>query len=376
MPVSPEERAFSFSEKPLWMRASVVAAGPLVNLLFAVIVLWAVFMLGIPVMRPVIGPITPGGLAAEAGLAPRDEIVGINHRAVHSWEEVMLSVIEAAASGKTTLDIDIQPLESEISHTAQIVIPKSWLKTPEPDFFTHFGLEPYDPVPPVVLRVADKKPASQAGFKAGDKIIRADGQEIVNRNQFAYYIHAHPKQKIAVTVLRQQREKVLFVIPEQEKGSDGKAIGLIGIEFIPGSQEWDAFFITQGWGPIESLQKALERTWRYSVLTLEMIGKMIKGDASLKNIGGPVTIAKQAGHSISMGLVSFLQFLATISVSLGVLNLLPVPMLDGGHLLFYAYEAVRRKPLSLRYQEAGYRMGFVMLMILMGLALYNDFSPK
>lgn len=376
VPVSAEERTFSFNEKPLWQRVFIVAAGPFVNLLFAVVVLWAVFMLGIPVMRPVIGPVTSGGLAAEAGIRPRDEIIAINQRAVHSWEEVMLSVIESAASGRTIMNIDLQPLENGTPHTAQIVLPHDWLKTPRADFFIRFGFEPYDPVPAIVLRVSEGKPASHAGFKAGDKIIRADGQDIVNRNQFAHYIHAHPNQEVAVTVLRNNHEKQLTVIPAQSMGPEEKPIGLIGIEFIPGSNEWDAFLMTRAWGPIESLQKAFERTWRYSVLTIEMIAKMLGGDASLKNIGGPVTIAKQAGHSVSMGLVSFLQFLATISVSLGVLNLLPIPVLDGGHLLFYAYEAIRRKPLSVRCQEAGYRMGFVMLMMLMVLALYNDFFVK
>ena len=375
-PVKPEERAFSFSEKPLWMRAAVVAAGPLVNILFAVVALWVVFMLGIPVMRPVIGPVTPGSLAAQSGLVPREEVTAIDGRAVHSWEEVMLSVVEAAASGRTTVDMDVQPLDSDTAHTVQITLPESWLKTPNLDFFTHFGLEPYDPVPPIILQVAQGKPASQAGFKAGDKILRADGQDMVNRNQFAHYVQAHPKKEIAVTVLRKNHEKTLLVVPTPEKGPNGKAIGLIGIEFIPGDKEWDAFFMTQGWGPIESLERAFTRTWRYSVLTLEMIAKMATGDASLKNIGGPVTIAKQAGHSVSMGFVSFLQFLAIISVSLGVLNLLPIPVLDGGHLLFYACEAICRKPVPQRYQEAGYRVGFVMLMMLMALALYNDFSVK
>ncbi|MEY3182764.1 MAG: hypothetical protein RLZ35_749 [Pseudomonadota bacterium] len=372
--VEPALRHLSFSEKPVWKRAAVVVAGPLVNILFSVLALWLVFMMGVPVMRPVIGPVTKGGLAAQAGLLPREEIVAVNQGTVHSWEEVMLSVTESAASGDEVMDLELKSLNKPGVHHVQVPVPTEWLQKNRPDFFDLFGLEPYDPVPATIATVSPGKAADQAGFKAGDTVLVADGQEMVNRNQFAQYVQKHPNQTMSVTVLRNGEKKQLRVIPQGEKNEKGQTIGVIGIAFIPGTNQWDSFFKTQRLGPIDALIKATQKTGRYAVLTIEMMGKMFTGNASLKNIGGPVTIAKQAGHSVSMGFVSFIQFLAIISVSLGVLNLLPLPVLDGGHLLFYAYEAIRRKPLSMRLQEAGYRIGFVLLMMLMGLALYNDFT--
>lgn len=372
--VAPEERRFAFNRKSVGARAAIVAAGPLVNLLFAVLAFWLVFMGGVEVARPILGPVGAHSAAAHAGLQAGDEILAINDQPVLSWDEVVLAILKQTGD-RGTLELRVRHhlnTETTASRIALLSLPDTLLSKKTDDLLSRLGFEPFDPVPPVIHQVTEGKPAAHAGFRSGDRIVRADGLAIVSRTQFAEYIHKHAGKAVKITVVRDGVKRQLSVVPREEQDAEGRPIGLIGIAFITKPVHLERYVTTERLWPWAAFTKAVSRTAEYSWLTLQMMGKMFTGQVALDNIGGPVTIAKQAGYSMDIGLGYFLQFMAMVSISLGVLNLLPVPLLDGGHLMFYVFECLLRKPVPLKIREWAHRVGGSLLLLLMVFALYND----
>lgn len=368
---SPEEAHRAFSQKSLIKRTAVVVAGPLFNLAFAVIAFWLVYMIGIDGIKPVVGVVAPQSIAEAAGFRSGDELLEIDGKPVQTWGQHRMYIF------RRTLDRAEMTftVRTESGRKLQRVIDLSQIPIAEIDaglISRGIGLYVAMPELPAVIGKMEAGPAEAAGLMLGDRIIRVGRASVSNWREFASRIHSRPGQPTLLTVKRGGEEQLINVTPGA-KTIDGKTIGLIGVRpEIPGLP--DSMKAMVRFGPLKSLAVAAEQTWTMSVLTLEMLYRMLKLEISTRNISGPLTIAQAAGYSAQMGIDRFLMFLALVSISLGVLNLLPIPVLDGGHLLYYAFEAVRGKPLSETVQAWGQQIGIMLLVGLMLLAFYNDIT--
>lgn len=368
---SPEEAHRAFSQKSLIKRTAVVVAGPLFNLAFAVIAFWLVYMIGIDGIKPVVGVVAPQSIAEAAGFRSGDELLEIDGKPVQTWGQHRMYIF------RRTLDRAEMTftVRTESGRKLQRVIDLSQIPIAEIDaslISRGIGLYVAMPELPAVIGKMEAGPAEAAGLMLGDRIVRVGRASVSNWREFASRIHSRPGQPTLLTVKRGGEEQLINVTPGA-KTIDGKTIGLIGVRpEIPGLP--DSMKAMVRFGPLKSLAVAAEQTWTMSVLTLEMLYRMLKLEISTRNISGPLTIAQAAGYSAQMGIDRFLMFLALVSISLGVLNLLPIPVLDGGHLLYYAFEAVRGKPLSETVQAWGQQIGIMLLVGLMLLAFYNDIT--
>ncbi len=368
--VKPEDLPYAFNRQPLWARSAIVAAGPVFNLILAVFLFWCVFIIGETGMRPIIGPVPENTIAAEAGIQERDEILAVNGHQTPTWTEAISQIFEQAMTGKQQIELLVKTLDGmerqDILNIGAVDIEK-----PE-EFYQRLGLKPWTPqIEPVIGKVLPDGAANKAGLKTGDVIISADGVRITDWMQWVKYVQERPDTPIKLLIERDGVQMELTITPKAVE-QEGKTIGKIGAGVKIPEQLIESLKVTYTLPPIEALQAAVERTWFYSVSTLEMMGKMLIGKASVKNLSGPISIAQYAGQSAEMGLVYFLKFLGLISVSLGVLNLLPIPVLDGGHLLFFAIEAIKGSPVSERVQMFFQQIGILVLMSLMFFAVFLD----
>ncbi len=368
--VKPEDLPYAFNRQPLWARSAIVAAGPIFNLILAVFLFWCVFIIGETGMRPIIGPVPENTIAAQAGIQERDEILAVNGHQTPTWTEAISQIFEQAMTGKQQIELLVKTLDGmerqDILNIGAVDIEKS------EEFYQRLGLKPWTPqIEPVIGKVLPDGAANEAGLKTGDVIISADGVRITDWMQWVKYVQERPDTPIKLLIERDGVQMELTITPKAVE-QEGKTIGKIGAGVKIPEQLIESLKVTYTLPPIEALQAAVERTWFYSVSTLEMMGKMLIGKASVKNLSGPISIAQYAGQSAEMGLVHFLKFLGLISVSLGVLNLLPIPVLDGGHLLFFAIEAVKGSPVSERAQMFFQQIGILVLMTLMFFAVFLD----
>ena len=368
--VKPEDLPYAFNRQPLWARSAIVAAGPIFNLILAVFLFWCVFIIGETGMRPIIGPVSENTIAAEAGIQERDEILAVNGHQTPTWTEAISQIFEQAMTGKQQIELLVKTLDGmerqDILNIGAVDIEK-----PE-EFYQRLGLKPWTPqIEPIIGKVLPDGAANKAGLKTGDVIISADGVRITDWMQWVKYVQERPDTPIKLLIERDGVQMELTITPKAVE-QEGKTIGKIGAGVKIPEQLIESLKVTYTLPPIEALQAAVERTWFYSVSTLEMMGKMLIGKASVKNLSGPISIAQYAGQSAEMGLVYFLKFLGLISVSLGVLNLLPIPVLDGGHLLFFAIEAIKGSPVSERAQMFFQQIGILVLMSLMFFAVFLD----
>lgn len=368
---SPDEAHRAFNQKSLLRRTAVVAAGPLFNLAFAVIAFWLVYMIGIDGIRPVVGKVAPQSIAEAAGFRSGDELLEIDGKPVQTWGQhrmyifrrtldraEMIFTVRTATGKELRRSIDLSRIP--IANIDAGLISRG------------IGLYVAMPELPAVLGKIEAGPAAAAGLEPGDLIIRVEQASVKNWQDFASRIRARPGRATRLAVKRGNRELLIIVTPRAQK-IDDKTIGLIGVRpEYPGLP--DDMKAVVRYGPLKSFSMAADQTWTMSVLTLEMLYRMLRLEISSRNISGPLTIAQVAGYSAQMGIDRFLMFLALVSISLGVLNLLPIPVLDGGHLLYYAFEAVRGKPLSETVQAWGQQIGIILLVGLMLLAFYNDIT--
>ncbi|MGY2229488.1 sigma E protease regulator RseP [Pseudomonas tolaasii] len=360
----------SFNRKTVRQRIAIVAAGPIANFLLAMLFFWVLAMLGSQEMRPVIGAVESGSIAAKAGLVAGQEIVSIDGEPTLGWRDVNLRLVRRLGeSGSVNVVVRDQDSTTESSRELAL---DQWLKgSDEPDPIKSLGIRPWRPaLPPVLAELDPKGPAQAAGLKTGDRLLTLDGQALGDWQQVVDLVRVRPDTKIVLKVERDGAQidvPVTLSVRGEAKAAGGYlGAGVKGVEWPP------SMLREVSYGPLAAIGEGAKRTWTMSVLTLESLKKMLFGELSVKNLSGPITIAKVAGASAQSGVADFLNFLAYLSISLGVLNLLPIPVLDGGHLLFYLVEWVRGRPLSDRVQGWGIQIGISLVVGVMLLALVND----
>jgi len=362
-PVDPAEQAEEFTGKPVYQRIAIVAAGPLANFLFAVLAYWALFMVGVNGIKPYVSGIEPGSAAELAGMRGEFSIASIDNKPVETWQDVQLALISRIGDTGQILLSDGQ----QRSYKLEI---SRWMAGEELDSPVEvLGMHPFGSrIDAVLDHVQPGSAADIAGLNAGDQILSVDGIVINTWSQLVEKIQLSPNVSLELKVMKGEWIESMLITPKNE---DGK--GFIGVS--PVSPELpDDIFVTLRENPFQAMLSALDKTWSTISISFSMFGKMLAGMISPDNIGGPISIAKMAGQSAQSGFETFISFLAFISISLGVVNLLPIPVLDGGHLLYYVIEFITGKPLSDRVQAFGFRIGTAMLMFLMAFAILNDIT--
>ncbi|MBI2285958.1 MAG: RIP metalloprotease RseP [Nitrosomonadales bacterium] len=345
--VAPEDLPYAFNRQPVLRRMAIVVSGPLANFMLAIALYWVMFVHGVSGLKPMLGEVPPGTPAAIAQLQEGETILGINGEEIPSWEELRWTLLELTLrsdSGQATRQGEARIEAQDASGVRQfhlLDISSLEAKDLDGEFLDKLGLHPYrPPILPVIGKVADGSVAQRAGLQEGDRILRADGVEMRRWNEVVDAVRTHPGKTVQLDIRRGEREMSMAVVP-QAVAESGKTVGKIGAAPQVDRAAWQAMLTEVSYGPVESLERSLRKTWETTVVSLKMLGKMVLGEVSMKNLSGPITIADYAGQSAEMGLAAYLGFLALISVSLGVLNLLPIPLLDGGHLLYYVAESIK-----------------------------------
>ncbi len=370
--VSPQDMSRAFNRQTVWKRIAIVSAGPIANLLLAIFLYWILFMHGVIGLRPVLDDVLPNTPAAQASLHRGDVIKKIAGEPVASWQDVRWEILKHVIKS-TVIEIETVS-ESNGSHTSNLSLVGINQDDFESDFLEKLGLKPYQPIVPAKIgEVLAGSAAEKAGLQAGDEVLSIDGLPISNWESVVSLVRKNPSHMLHLTLKRGQQLIQLPITPEATN-ENGQKIGRIGAAYRMSQDERDKILVNVQYSPATSLIKAVQKTWETSMFSLKMLGKMLMGESSWKGLSGPVTIASYAGESAHLGWIAFLGFLATISISLGVLNLLPIPVLDGGHLLYYMVETLKGSPVSEHVMEIGQRVGISVLGMLMICAIYNDFN--
>lgn len=370
--VAAEEKHLAFNNQSLMRRSAIVLAGPLFNLFFAYILLWLVLVIGIQSLAPIVQGVSPHSIAARAGLLADEEVIALNEQPINSWRDFQLAMMPLLASNDDAL---LRVRSRKTGETHDLILPlDDWhLESKRPDLLKSIGITPFIPkVSTVVAELVPDSPATRSGFKLGDKIVRFAGQTVDDWLLIVDYVMSHPGQKVSVELLRKgQLIKLDVTIGQQIR--EGKTYGFLGLrsEKPNWPKDWLRF---QRQTPLAALKTAMQQTISMTSATFKLLGRLAMGRLDMHSISGPVGIAQGAGESARHGLSYYLAFLAVVSISLGVLNILPIPMLDGGHLLFYLIEAVIRRPVPERVKQLAVYLGIFVLMGLMVLALSNDIS--
>ena len=363
--VAASERHLAFNTQPLFKRTLIVAAGPVFNFILAIVLYWAVFVLGVEGQKPLIAEPPAVSAAARAGLHEGEQILQVNGKVIATWQSLRTELIDEVLNGQS-VPLQVKARDGAV-RAVQLALTGVRV---DPEFlFDDVGLNAFQPqIPARLAEIVAGSPADEAGIKTKDLLLSFNGTVIESWQQWALWLRAHPGEVVKLQIQRgtESLEKTLII------GRGEQGVGKFGARVEVPPQLWQDLRAEDRLGPVDAVPAAVRHTWQMSGLTLKMLWRMVLGDVSVKNVSGPIQIAQVAGFSAQIGLVSFLSFMAVVSVSLGVLNLLPVPLLDGGHLLFYAAEAIKGSPLSEKVLEAGQRLGLMFLAGLMGLAFYND----
>lgn len=363
--VAKEEVHRAFNRATVWRRMAIVVAGPLANFLLAVIVFWALFILGVPALKPIVGEPEPRTPAAVAGLRNGDEIVSVDKQPVETFADLQMALLESAVNKARPIiglangeqrELDFSQVDaSNMENSARVL-----------------GIAPYTPdLAPVVGRLEPDGVAEKSGLKVDDRIVSVNGQAIRTWQDFSRQVRAHPGKAIELEVESGQAQRTIRMTPAPVNDKDTE-IGRVGAGPKADPALFEALRTEQRYGPVKALGQAMTKTWDTTVFSLKMLGRMVLGQVSWRNLSGPISIADYAGQTAQQGWMSFLGFLAVISIGLGVINLLPIPLLDGGHLMYYIFEVFRGRPVSEKVLDIGARIGMAMLGTLIFMALYND----
>ena len=369
--VKEEDRPYAFNRQSPWKRIAIVAAGPLINLIFAIILFWILFLPAQEQLNTRVGKVLPNTPAATAQLHTGDKITAIDGAPVSTWENLNFALIERI--GETGVITVAAERQGEVK---QFQLPiQEFLKDQSQSALDTLGFVPYRPViPAVVYKLSEDGAAIRQGMKEGDRIVTIDGVAMKDWFDVVAVVQKSPEKLLNIAVQREGKLVQLQVMPQGKRDNMGNVSGMLGVQSHAGKVTIpDDYKQTIQYNPAEALVKAVEKTGQLSSMTLNSIVKMVRGLIGLDNLSGPITIAKVAGQSAEMGWQTFISFMALMSVSLGILNLLPIPMLDGGHLVYYFIEAIRGKPVSEQIQLVGFKIGMVLLGSMMFLALFNDF---
>jgi regulator of sigma E protease len=368
--VDPAEVSRAFNRQPVSTRIAVVVAGPAFNFLFAIIVYWAMFVTGMPGVKPVVGDVAPASYAADAGILSGDEFISVEGRPTRTWEATVLALLDAGLDGLDTVAVTVRDVDGQERHLqVRFETPDELLK--KGGVLENFGLTPWQP-PAVIESLVEGGAGARAGMLPGDQVVFADDVAINTWARWVDFVRERPLQDIDVQ-LRRDGELIDLTVRPDSITENGTEIGRIGAYVqLPDKEQRATMRVVVRYGVLKAVPEAFGRTWEVTTLTFRTLWKMVSGKASVENLSGPITIAQYAGQSAAIGLASFLSFLGIVSVSLGVLNLLPVPVLDGGHLLFYLVELIKGSPVTDAVQLAGQKIGIALLLALMSLAFYND----
>ncbi|MEI8600361.1 sigma E protease regulator RseP [Shewanella sp. PP-Sp27a-2] len=367
----------AFNRKTVWQRIAIVAAGPIANFIFAIVALYFMYLIGVPSLKPVITSTTPGTAAAQIQVTEPMQITAISGQTVRNWEEVNLALV--GHIGDESLSVSLTPLSGlqglDSSARSYTLDTRNWHFDPEKESpITTLGLGIYRPeIDPTIAAISPDSAAAKSELKVGDTLVAINGKNYTDWQAFVDIIQHSANVPVSLTVRRNGEQFNVAVTPLSSKNADGQEIGMLGVS--PTQAPWpDNMRLQLEYGPIDSFGIAADKTWQLVAVSFKMIGKLFTGDVSVKNLSGPISIAQGAGSSANYGLVYFLGFLALISVNLGIINLLPLPVLDGGHLLYYFIEVITGKPVPEKVQEIGFRFGAAILLMLMSIALFNDFA--
>lgn len=369
--VNESETHRAFNNKPLGQRFLIVLAGPLFNFIFAIAAYWLVFTLGVSGYKPIIEEVEQGSIASQAGVYKGQKILAVNDRQVKTWASVMdksvAKIIEGglleykvqdATGQQRTLQLDVSSISVDDIAGGKLL--------------DQLGIKPVQmPIYSRVGKVLPDSAAAAAGLQEGDEIIRADGDDVSLWPDWVEYVRARPGQKISLQVKREEQLLPLEITPRAHQ-QEGETVGQVGVGVQVPEDPDPSYLATESYGLFESVGLALNKTWDVSVMSLRVLGKMLTGQASVKNLSGPISIAQYAGYTAAAGVAVYISFLAVVSVSLGLLNLFPVPLLDGGHLMYYLIEFVKGSPVSEAVQVVGQQVGLAVLLGLMMLVFYND----
>lgn len=374
--VPPERLKETFNHKTIWQRAIIIVAGPAFNFLFAIVIYWLVFMIGMPSYRPIIGDIIPNSIVAKAEILPGMELKSIDDIEIVDWDTVRLHLFSKVGNSNTRLGV----ASFGSSHIEEKTLDlRSWSFDPsKQDPIITLGIIPLGlRIEPVLAEILPGSAAMKAGLKAGDKIIKVDGQQVNSWYLFMKKIRENPGRILKITVEQQNSILEVNLTPDIKlvNKDEDEVEGFAGMipKVTPFSPPEEYKTIRQ-LGLLQALTHASEKTWCLMQLTVSMLAQLIIGDIKLNIISGPISIAQGAGVSAEYGFIYYLMFLALISINLGIINMFPLPVLDGGRLLFLLIEKIKGRPVSEKILDVSYRISWILLMLLMGLALVNDFS--
>lgn len=369
--VPANQRHLSFNAKSVQARIAIVAAGPMANFLFAIFALAVMYMVGVQSVKPVVGSITEGSRAEQAGIMPSQHIIKIGDDDITTWQDATFALMSNL--GEESVEVIVR--DKNLQPRVKTLNIEGW-KLDQQDVppLSSLGIVPFRPQATLTIAAVTKDSAAEhANLQVNDTILAVNGETISNWQQLVNLITQSANKSLQFSVKRQDTIKAITVTPKGRIDNNGIEQGFLGV--APVVQQWpDGYVETRHYGPLDSIVRGTKETWRLITLSFDMIGNLITGQVSVKNLSGPVGIAVGAGTSVSYGLVAFLSFLALISVNLGVFNLLPLPVLDGGHLMYYIIELFRKKPVSEKTQEFGFKVGALLLIFLTCFALFNDVS--
>ncbi|MGZ5006973.1 MAG: RIP metalloprotease RseP [Methylobacter sp.] len=369
-PVKEADLPYAFNRQPLLARTAIVAAGPIFNLVLAVALFWSVLVIGETGIKPILGSVEQGTLAAAAGFVEGEEIISIDGKATPTWTEAMSALVSSALDGEQNIKVTVKNFDDQ-QNTRTLKLTDKDSENPDV-LYQRLGFKPWSPtLQPIIGKILPDSAALAAGLKQGDLIVSADGTAISDWMQWVNYVKSHPNVAIKLEIERDGVRLPVIITPksvqigQQTEGKVGASV------FIPEAL-MKSVSVDYSLSPLAAIPVAFETTYYYSVTSLKMMAKMLVGRASVENLSGPISIAQYAGQSATMGLVPFLKYMGLVSVSLGILNLLPIPVLDGGHLLFFALEGVKGSPVSERAQIFFQQIGIALLVSLMALAMFLD----